>query len=275
MTEQHYQVRTLEGCFFCDKRDKIVGAVIESDRVWEFFETEWVKSIVKEGDYVVDAGANIGWYTVVMARLVGPTGRVFAFEPEPENFKLLKKNVEWNGFSDRCTLFQHALWEESKKLPLVLHSFNLGDHALKPSGAHAPWKVDAVEVMVACETLDSVLFEQNAPHQGSPLLPADARIRLLKVDTQGSEVSILKGAQKALAATQYLLTEFSPINLKLLGTDGDALVAVLKETFHEFTRIEKKKKIEFQPINDIEKDMLRPVEHWNGELSLALRKTSD
>jgi|AGTN01.1.fsa_nt_gi methyltransferase, FkbM family len=273
MTEQDYtQVRTLEGCFFTDKRDEVIGAVIGTDRVWEFWETEWIKSIVAQGDYVIDAGANIGWYTVVMARLVGSRGHVFAFEPEPTNFALLKKNVEWNSYSERCSLFQHALWEEPTNLPLVLSSYNLGDHALRPTAGKqiSHRGSEATEILVPCRTLDSVLFE-STPSGGAPLLPADAKIRVIKVDTQGSEVSIFKGAKRTLEATQYLLTEFSPNSLTNLGTTKEALVAILKENFDEFTRVEKKQR-EFQPISEIEKDMLRPARHWNGEFYLALRK---
>src|SRR2546427_3878451 len=59
-----------------------------------------VKKIVKKGDTVLDLGANIGYWTCLLADLVGVTGRVFAFEPSPYNFQLLKKNVEMNGYKN-------------------------------------------------------------------------------------------------------------------------------------------------------------------------------
>jgi len=55
-----------------------------------------LRRLIKEGQVVVDVGAHIGYYTVLLARMVGK-GRVFAFEPEPSNFSLLAKNVEING----------------------------------------------------------------------------------------------------------------------------------------------------------------------------------
>lgn len=58
--------------------------------------TEIIKRETKEGDVVLDIGAHIGYYTLMFARLVGKEGKVFAFEPDPDNFTLLKKNIEIN-----------------------------------------------------------------------------------------------------------------------------------------------------------------------------------
>ena len=62
--------------------------------------TALVKRIVRNGDIVVDIGAHIGYYTLIFARLVGPKGKVFAFEPEPNNFNLLIKNIKINGYKN-------------------------------------------------------------------------------------------------------------------------------------------------------------------------------
>src|ERR1035441_6724268 len=57
-------------------------------------------SLIRPGMTVFDIGAHVGHYTLLAARIVGPTGRVYAFEPEPENFALLKRNVELNGYKN-------------------------------------------------------------------------------------------------------------------------------------------------------------------------------
>src|SRR3990172_1939329 len=59
--------------------------------VYEDVETEFVKKIIHEGDIVLDIGANIGYYSLIFAKLVGKLGKVFSFEPEPYNFSLLNK----------------------------------------------------------------------------------------------------------------------------------------------------------------------------------------
>lgn len=64
--------------------------------VYEPFETELVQKEIKRGDVVLDIGANIGYWTLIFAKLVGEEGRVFAFEPDPTNFALLNNNIVKN-----------------------------------------------------------------------------------------------------------------------------------------------------------------------------------
>lgn len=66
----------------------------------EEFETEIFKKEIKKGDTVLDLGAHIGYYTLLAAKLVGEKGKVFAFEPEPTNFALLKKNIKINNYQN-------------------------------------------------------------------------------------------------------------------------------------------------------------------------------
>src|SRR5262249_36832247 len=68
--------------------------------IYEPAETRFVEANVPRGGCVLDIGANIGYYTLLFARAVGPAGRVFAFEPEPENFDLLRQNVRSNGYEN-------------------------------------------------------------------------------------------------------------------------------------------------------------------------------
>ena len=80
---------------FLDKND-ILNLSING--IHEPFTTEIIKKEIKKDDIILDLGANIGYYTLIFAKLVGKKGRVFAFEPEPTNFTLLKKNIEINEF---------------------------------------------------------------------------------------------------------------------------------------------------------------------------------
>ena len=71
-------------------------------------ETALVRKEIKRGDVVLDVGANVGYYTLIFAECVGETGKVFAFEPDPTNFALLKKNIEANGVKN-VVLVQKAV----------------------------------------------------------------------------------------------------------------------------------------------------------------------
>ncbi len=68
--------------------------------VYGELDTQIIREQIKEGDIVIDVGANIGYYTLIFAQLVGKTGKVFAFEPEPKNFEILKKNIEINNYGN-------------------------------------------------------------------------------------------------------------------------------------------------------------------------------
>ena len=67
---------------------------------WEVDETMFLRSLVKTGWTVYDIGANIGWYTVVLSKEVGPSGAIYSFEPDDDNYELLKKNVAFNDITN-------------------------------------------------------------------------------------------------------------------------------------------------------------------------------
>ena len=91
---------------FLDKEDSLLLSTRKNN--YDRFEIECLKQLIKEGDTVVDLGANIGYYTLILAQLVGKSGHVYAFEPEPSNFEILSKNVKENKH-DNVTLVQKAI----------------------------------------------------------------------------------------------------------------------------------------------------------------------
>jgi len=90
--------------------------------------TKLARKFLKNGDIVLDLGANIGFFTCLYADIVGEEGHVFAFEPEPHNFSLLKKNIEINGYRN-VTVEQLAVAEKTQKTKLYL-SKNPVDHSI-------------------------------------------------------------------------------------------------------------------------------------------------
>lgn len=140
---------------------------------------------LRAGMRVLDLGANIGYYTVMMARLVGQRGRVYAVEPIARNFDLLSRNVSRNAIADRTELQQIAIAGEDGEKPLWI-SERSNWHSFHPPAVDAsvPWKrkyhrTMVGQVRVATRSLAGYLAERP---------PVD----LLRMDLEGYETEIFR-----------------------------------------------------------------------------------
>ena len=206
--------------------DLHVSAAIREHGLWEAFETQLVMRYVQPGDRVLDVGANLGYFTLVAAARAGAAGHVYAFEPEPRNYRLLEANVALNGFQQRVTCCEAALSDHDGHAELYLSEDNLGDHQLQPD---APGR-DAV----------SVRLLQGADWFGG----REQGLDFVKVDTQGAEHAVIRGLLQLLAASGErlrLLLELTPLSLRSAGSSGAALIdtlAGLALPFHIVDHIE-------------------------------------
>ena len=112
---------------FLDKEDSLMLSIKNNKH--ELTEIEFLKQIIKNGDTVLDLGANIGVYTLIFAKLVGKSGHVFAFEPDPTNFEILSKNVVENKH-ENVTLVQKAVSEKNDKIKLFVSKRNHASHRI-------------------------------------------------------------------------------------------------------------------------------------------------
>ena len=106
----------------------IMGRSIFLTGVWEPEATQFISSVLKPGMSVVDIGAEIGYYTLLFARLVGPKGCVYSFEPKPSIKAKLDKNIERNGL-DNVRTFGLALFDESGVACLEETTARINPHA--------------------------------------------------------------------------------------------------------------------------------------------------
>lgn len=149
--------------------------------------------ILKEGDVVVDAGANIGLMSIFAAQIVGGAGQVHAFEPEPNTFKILQKNCALNNLTN-IVLNEQALGAEKSEAMLYSNmNINRGAASLIQSE-------DATGTNVLISTLDIYVEEQKL-----------TKIDFIKIDIEGFELEMLKGSSKLLAAEHapILCVEYS------------------------------------------------------------------
>jgi FkbM family methyltransferase len=123
----------------------------------------------KAGETVVDAGANIGVFTILAAKLVGERGRVIAIEPERKNLKNLRNNLKINGLKN-VSVVPKGLWSRREKKKLYLNDANPGAHTLVGKSSLG----DAEEIEV--DTLDNILEELGV-----------TRVDFIKMDIEGGD----------------------------------------------------------------------------------------
>jgi len=173
--------------------------------------SEWdaLQRIVRPGMTTLDVGANLGLYTVLLSRLVGPTGRVIAFEPDPHHFALLSKNCALNACAN-IEAHNLALGSASGRLALHKEILNSGNNFLGYGSIRS-----GSEVEVDVVSLDEFL----------PALRPD----LVKIDVQGWEVEALRGMRRMLAATPHvaLCLEFWPVGLRRAHSSPEELLDLL------------------------------------------------
>lgn len=245
--------RTTEGVFAFDYSDQVVGKHIALCGTWEKTETSLIKEIVNSGDLVVDIGANIGWYTVVLSNLVGQEGSVIAFEPEPRNYNLLQTNIYLNKL-ENVTAYQIALLDSQSTVEFELSESNFGDHRVR---FHNPIqnKIEKYAesfrpvISVTAYPLDELLNE-------NPKYLAEQKIKLIKIDCQGSEIAILKGAQNTLSNTEYLISEYWPYGIRRAGFEPTDFIEIIEKNFTSFCRIQENTPTDgFKPISMLAQDI--------------------
>lgn len=163
---------------------------------------------VRQGDTVADVGANIGLYTIALAQRVGSAGRVVAFEPDPANAVLLKRNLALNPTGEKVEVIEAAVGDEEGEVPFEMNG-EVQSHVSAHSGDRAK--------LVRSVTLDK-MFE-NKP------------LGLLKIDVEGFEEKVLQGGVHLLKDSfrkpRKIFVEVHPYAWASLGTTAESLIGLL------------------------------------------------
>lgn len=172
---------------------------------YEEFEVSLFENLAALGGLVADVGANIGVYACAGGARM-PSGRLIAFEPVPENLGHLRANIERNGLGERVEVAGTAVGAEAGSLELHLSAEQSGKHSADVRNAGPGGR----SVTVAMTTLDAYLDGRTAD--------------LIKIDVEGYEGFVLKGAAATLAARPALLFELHPELQANCGCDTGELL---------------------------------------------------
>ena len=192
-------------------KDFGVALELQSTGEYEVATIAYCKKMLKPGMVFVDVGANIGLFTLMAARQVGPAGHVYAFEPDAGNSAFLRKNIERNGYRN-VTCIAKAISDRSGTCTLFLSESNPSDHRTYHV-SHG-----RKSISIECVSLDE-------------FFPVDARIDMIKMDIEGAEGIALKGMNRILTAEHppELIIECFPSKLEKVGADPLRLLQSLEE----------------------------------------------
>lgn len=217
---------------YVNPEDKVLSDSLIQDGVWEALETKYVTGIIKKGWTVLDVGANIGYYTLIFSKLVGETGKVFAFEPDPENFALLKRNVEEN-FCKNVVLVKKALSNITGKTKLFIDEENKGDHKTYDT------RDGRKSIIVDSVSLDDFFINFKG------------KINFIKIDIQGGECLAFLGMKKLLSKQKNIsiISEYWPYGLSNSGINPQDYIMQLRKSCFSLFQLDKITGKAF-PLND-------------------------
>lgn len=192
-------------------------------------EIRYMRDVVKKGDCVIDVGANIGYWTTVLSFQVGRTGKVLAFEPNPNTFDFLTRNITSNG-CDNVVAYNVGIADTNKPGNLYVDELHSGDDRVYYSCAG---KDDRARKVLAIElrTLDSYMQAMDLE-----------KLSFIKIDVQGFETMVLKGLFNILTTSNpILLIEFSPSTYAEAGSSIEEFFEVYNKLSYKSYSVPSKK----------------------------------
>ena len=205
------QVNFGEAVVVLNPDDPVVSGALHFG-VYEKAETKFFQTACREGMTFLDVGANIGYYTALAARAVGPNGKIIALEPDPESFKYLEQTIAANEVGN-VKAFQCAAADREAKMTLHISKDNRGDNRLYEPDPKWP------KVTVSARPADELLKEAGV-----------SQVDFIKIDVQGFESSVIAGLKNTLDQSEnlILIAEFWPQGLRDAGSDPKKFLQQLR-----------------------------------------------
>ena len=222
--------------------EDVIDRYIYEFGVWEPTLTRWLGSRLRPGDLFVDVGSNIGYFTLLASRAVGPEGSVVAVEASPSTFRLLLRNLELNRVSNVRAVNVAA---SSTRGTLTVHEGPAHNRGLASTvadrGATSTAEVTALP-------LQEILSEDEL-----------RRARVIKLDTEGGELAIMQALLPSLDLMREdveIVAELDPAYFSYQGHSVDELVDPLRERGFRLYRLQ----LDYRPAAHVARSVDGPTE---------------
>jgi FkbM family methyltransferase len=171
---------------FLDTRDLDLAPHLLIDGYWEIWVTAAMMRTVRRGSVVADIGANFGYFSLLMADLVGPDGRVLCFEPNPDLVPLLTQTMGINNFGHQTTIHPVAVGAHAGHIQLEMNGSHIGSARpviddRKPTNSRVKKQIDTRITMSALDDIPNAM-----------------NLDFIKMDVEGFEFEVWRGMQRIL-----------------------------------------------------------------------------
>jgi len=227
-----FPVRVHQTTLYAQTLDRWVALILWKLGLLEQFEYALIQKLCRPAMMVVDIGANIGFHTLQLAQAVGAEGQVWAFEPDPSNFKTLLLNLRANHASN-VTAVDAAVGAKSEMISLYQSNVHHGDHRIYPTR----------DVERNCISIQALALDEY--------FDAFQKIDLIKMDIQGAEGLALSGMKNLLARNPNLsiFMEFWPAGIRQTGYSPLSLLTELADRGYRVFEIKENEK-RLSPVRD-------------------------
>lgn len=171
-----------------------------------------LEEFIHAGDTVIDVGAHIGSMTIVAAACTGATGKVLAFEPVPKFATIMQANVAQNNLGKIISVFPFAVGANTQNI-------FINDNVKDDTTNHVATSGTEVKQVTLDEHTNTI-----------------EAVALLKIDVEGYEIEVLRGAPETLKKTRVIFIEFYTRNLEKLGYNPEEILDILNEHFNLYTQ---------------------------------------
>jgi len=194
---------------------------------WEEDTTKLFEKAVKKGDVIVDMGANIGYFTLLSAKLTGKEGKVFSFEPNQKNFEYLTKNIKLNNYTN-VIAEQKAVSNENGKIKLFICPYDTGHHTINQKEGIESYRLGRGGEVSSID-IDAVTLDKYMEGKSD-------RVDVMKIDVEGAEALAFEGMKNILSKNRHIkiFIEFFPLLIEKMGNSSKEFIELLLKDFNVF-----------------------------------------